>query len=104
MTKQLERQPRIKISPDALPKQKGPHGEKMTVFQRKGAVPQLDVITLKQSLQLDRTVYGYPSKNNNCPVESNVSCPDASCPSSSCGVPNTDNRAHTCAPSCSYCR
>lgn len=72
MTKQIEQQPRINITPDALPKIKGPHGEKMTVFRGKAAAPALDVITLAPSLQTDRKIYSYPSKNNDCPVNSNV--------------------------------
>lgn len=94
MTKQIERQP-TKISPEALPTQKGQLGEKMIVFRGKAAAPALEVINLAPSLRTDRNIHSYPSKNNG-PIESNVSCPDASCPSSSCIIPNTNDNAHTC--------
>lgn len=94
MSRVIEGQRIQRLSPDAFPtrKQKGPHGEKMTVLQRPGEhvllEPKLTITSLNRIKNIDPTGH------------SNESCPDASCPLTACNTPQTGTKARSCCIDC----
>lgn len=79
---------------------RGEKAGKMTVLQREQKGVILEVPPVTTHIVWDKlhiTSLGKHTLQALGPLDiSNFSCPDASCPQSSCGVVNTRDGAHTC--------